>query len=273
MIVTKTCISRRDRAPRPRRGDRPASPGRHGAGAVRVCASRQRNRSAAWASSMSATGWIMARWTRAPKAPTSSSRRFCEPLAALRKHWLVLTGLDNQPAVTRVGEPGAGHGRCSGAFLTGVMPKPTEGADFRAGVSIDQIAAAELGRHTQLASLELGARVDRIRRRLRCRLQLRLHQHALLAHARRRRCRWRTIRAPSSNGCSATAGAPSAGARRGAHAQGPQHPRFGDRDDRAPAGWLGRARSRQARRVPRRRSAISSGGFRRPKSRAIGSCR
>ncbi|MCY4074755.1 MAG: DUF1552 domain-containing protein, partial [Acidobacteria bacterium] len=42
------------------------------------------------------------------------------------------------------------------AFLTGVHAKPTEGADFEAGVSVDQIAAAKLGQQTQLASLEVG---------------------------------------------------------------------------------------------------------------------
>jgi hypothetical protein len=41
-------------------------------------------------------------------------------------------------------------------FLTGVHPKKTEGADIRAGVSMDQIAAGVLGRDTELASLELS---------------------------------------------------------------------------------------------------------------------
>ena len=44
----------------------------------------------------------------------------------------------------------------TGSYLTGVHVKPTEGADFEAGISIDQIAAAHLGRETQLASLELS---------------------------------------------------------------------------------------------------------------------
>ena len=68
----------------------------------------------------------------------------------------MLTGLDNAPALALQGEPAGGHGRIGAAFLTGVHAKPTEGADFRAGVSIDQIAAAHLGQATQLASLELG---------------------------------------------------------------------------------------------------------------------
>jgi hypothetical protein len=101
-------------------------------------------------------GVDLARWIPRTEGADFELTPILAPLSDLRKHWLVLTGIDNQPAVTRVGEPGAGHGRCSGSFLTGVHAKPTEGADFRAGVSIDQIAAAELGRHTQLASLELG---------------------------------------------------------------------------------------------------------------------
>jgi hypothetical protein len=68
----------------------------------------------------------------------------------------VVTGLDNRPALALQGEPAGGHGRIGAAFLTGVHAKPTEGADFRAGVSIDQIAAAHLARETELASLELG---------------------------------------------------------------------------------------------------------------------
>ena len=67
-----------------------------------------------------------------------------------------LSGLDNKPALALQGEPAGGHGRIGAAFLTGVHAKPTEGADFRAGISIDQIAAAHLGQETQLASLELG---------------------------------------------------------------------------------------------------------------------
>ena len=35
-------------------------------------------------------------------------------------------------------------------------PKKTEGADIHAGISADQIAAKELGKNTQFASLEIG---------------------------------------------------------------------------------------------------------------------
>jgi hypothetical protein len=42
------------------------------------------------------------------------------------------------------------------AFLTGTHPKKTHGADIRAGVSADQVAAEKVGRLTRFASLELG---------------------------------------------------------------------------------------------------------------------
>ena len=69
---------------------------------------------------------------------------------------LVLTGIDNSVAMAREGEPRGGHGRVAPAFLTGVHARPTIGADFQAGTSLDQIAARHLGRDTQLASLELA---------------------------------------------------------------------------------------------------------------------
>jgi hypothetical protein len=41
-------------------------------------------------------------------------------------------------------------------FLTGTHPLKTDGAGIRAGVSVDQVAAQQLGRETRLPSLELG---------------------------------------------------------------------------------------------------------------------
>jgi hypothetical protein len=101
-------------------------------------------------------GAVMSNWTPATEGEGFAVTPILEPLARFRDRMLVLTGLDNEPAVARLGEPAGGHGRIGGAFLTGVHAKPTEGADFEAGISIDQIAAGHLGQHTQLASLELG---------------------------------------------------------------------------------------------------------------------
>jgi hypothetical protein len=55
-----------------------------------------------------------------------------------------------------LGDGPGDHARATATFLTGVHPYKTGGADFRLGISADQIAAKALGNYTQLASLELG---------------------------------------------------------------------------------------------------------------------
>src|SRR5438552_8308820 len=69
---------------------------------------------------------------------------------------VVLSGLDNQQAAGLNGEVGGDHPRACTAWLTGTHAKMTSGSDLRAGTSVDQIAAKEFGKHTQLASLEIG---------------------------------------------------------------------------------------------------------------------
>ena len=54
------------------------------------------------------------------------------------------------------GPDGAGdHARASGTFLTGVRVQKTAGADIQAGISIDQVAAQQVGHITRFPSLEL----------------------------------------------------------------------------------------------------------------------
>ena len=101
-------------------------------------------------------GAVMSNWTPAGEGTGFEFTPILEPVAPFRDRLHVLSGLDHAPAAQLPGEPAGGHGRIGGAFLTGVHAKPTEGADFKAGRSVDQIAAAHLGQYTQLASLELG---------------------------------------------------------------------------------------------------------------------
>lgn len=101
-------------------------------------------------------GAVMDNWTPPMDGPGLELSRILQPLASFRDRLTVLSGLDHAPAAQLPGDPAGGHGRITGAFLTGVHAKPTEGADFEAGQSVDQIAAERLGRETQLASLELG---------------------------------------------------------------------------------------------------------------------
>ena len=68
----------------------------------------------------------------------------------------MLSGLVHRTAYPLPGEGAGDHARAAACYLTGVHPKKTEGADIRAGVSMDQIAARHVGSETQLASLELG---------------------------------------------------------------------------------------------------------------------
>src|SRR6266571_7505848 len=88
--------------------------------------------------------------------------RTLEPLAAFEDRMVVISGLDNQQAAGLNGEVGGDHPRACTAWLTGTHAKMTSGADLRAGISVDQIAAKEFGKHTQLASLEIGLEASEV---------------------------------------------------------------------------------------------------------------
>ncbi len=77
------------------------------------------------------------------------------PLASFKEQMVVVSGLSHLAAEAREGQAGGPHARGAGAFLCGVNPKRTEGADIEAGKTIDQYAADRLGEDTQLRSLEL----------------------------------------------------------------------------------------------------------------------
>ena len=72
-----------------------------------------------------------------------------KPLEPFRDRMLVLSGLDQNEARQFDGELGGDHSRACAAYLTGTHCKMTSGADLRAGISVDQVAAREFGKHTQ----------------------------------------------------------------------------------------------------------------------------
>jgi hypothetical protein len=76
------------------------------------------------------------------------------PLESVRQHVVIPTGLDHRQAEA-FGDGNGEHSRGTATFLSGVHCKYTEGADVRAGTTVDQIAARELGKDTRLPSLEL----------------------------------------------------------------------------------------------------------------------
>jgi len=76
------------------------------------------------------------------------------PLAKVQQQLQIISGLNDLSA--EAGPDGAGdHARASGTFLTGVRIKKTAGSDIRAGVSIDQVVANQIGHLTRFSSLEL----------------------------------------------------------------------------------------------------------------------
>ncbi len=100
-------------------------------------------------------GMILDRWL-----PKTEGREFeitptMKALEAYRDDMVVLTGLA-QVQGRALGDGAGDHAREGATWLTGVHPKKTEGVGIRAGISADQIAARELGKSTQLASLEIG---------------------------------------------------------------------------------------------------------------------
>ena len=77
-----------------------------------------------------------------------------KPLEPYRDQLVVVSGLSNRGLVS-TNEGGGVHTRAHGGWLSGVLPKRTEGADIEAGKTIDQYAADTLGADTSLRSLEL----------------------------------------------------------------------------------------------------------------------
>jgi len=77
-----------------------------------------------------------------------------QPLEQFRDHLTVVTGLSNSGVISSR-EGGGVHSRAHSGWLSGTLPKRTEGADLRGGKTIDQYAADTLGLETALRSLEL----------------------------------------------------------------------------------------------------------------------
>lgn len=102
-------------------------------------------------------GVIIQKWTPATVGKGFEFGPILKPLEPFRDRMLVVSGL-TQNADGETAKSGAVHGRCATKFLTGAIPRPfgQEGHDFHADVSVDQLIAKELGKETQLASLELS---------------------------------------------------------------------------------------------------------------------
>ncbi len=101
-------------------------------------------------------GAVMAQWTPAEAGALKLSPVLA-PLEPHRDRVVVISNLAHQMAGPQgPGDNGGDHTRCPAVYLNGVHPKRTDGADIRAGATIDQIAAQKIGQDTLLPSLELA---------------------------------------------------------------------------------------------------------------------
>ena len=76
-------------------------------------------------------------------------------LEPVKSDLLVLSGLAHDKAKAN-GDGAGDHARSNATYLTGCQARKTDGKDIRAGISVDQLAAAKTGGSTRLASIELG---------------------------------------------------------------------------------------------------------------------
>ena len=100
-------------------------------------------------------GAIMPDWK-----PKSAGRNYelSRTLKAIETHkedFIVFSGLAQDNGRAK-GDGAGDHARCASTYLTGAHPVKTHGADIKVGVSVDQVAAQEIGKATRLPSLELG---------------------------------------------------------------------------------------------------------------------
>jgi len=99
-------------------------------------------------------GAIPAAWWPKGEETDFQFNRTLEPLESSRHLIQVLGGLGHRTA--EAGPDGAGdHARGNGTFLTGVRLRKSA-TDIRAGISIDQVIARQIGHLTRFPSLELA---------------------------------------------------------------------------------------------------------------------
>jgi hypothetical protein len=96
-------------------------------------------------------GKIMDQWTPATEGSGFEFTPILKPLEPFRDSLVVVSNL------ARPGAPSTfNHAVASSAWLTGALPKQTEGEDYRVGTTIDQVVASQIGQDTPFPSLELA---------------------------------------------------------------------------------------------------------------------
>ena len=110
-------------------------------------------------------GVNLAKWRPSGLGTDYHMGQSMKPLEKLRKNFQIISGLDHDKAKAN-GDGAGDHARANATYLTGCQARKTSGSDIHLGISVDQIAAQQIGHHTRLPSLELST--DPPRRSGRC---------------------------------------------------------------------------------------------------------
>jgi hypothetical protein len=95
-------------------------------------------------------GCDQSRWTPKSEKHLDELSPILSPLSPLKEHITVLTNMELANAY-----PGS-HATSNAAFLSAAKAKHTEGSDYYLGTTVDQVAAKQIGKETQLPSLEMS---------------------------------------------------------------------------------------------------------------------
>ena len=88
-------------------------------------------------------GCIMEQFTPVSGGTDFEFTEILKPLEPFRQSLVVVTGVNGPASVD-----GGGHALAPASWLTGTTARKTQGADIRAGVSIDQVIAKHIGQDT-----------------------------------------------------------------------------------------------------------------------------
>jgi hypothetical protein len=94
-------------------------------------------------------GVIMDQWTPATTGSEFALTPLLQPLAPFHDRLVVVSNLARAATTDN-------HAVSAACWLTGVVPKRTDGPDFEVGTTVDQLIARQIGRDTTFASLELA---------------------------------------------------------------------------------------------------------------------
>ena len=100
-------------------------------------------------------GAIMPQWTPKQTGRDYELSPTLKALEPVRDKIQILSGLAHEKAEAN-GDGGGDHARANATFLTASQARKTAGSDIHLGVSVDQVAAAQVGHLTRFPSVELG---------------------------------------------------------------------------------------------------------------------